>query len=157
MRSPLHSSALVALLPSRGLADLNLKRRRLAVAVLAVALVAAGLAVTLADVRPIGGLEGLWHTSQMYNSNMNASYCVVFYSVNFTFLYTEQVPTDCPIPVHFMVTFSDGSMELLNTTIGGMLAVPPRVVHSNHTNPGAAIVSSTSNDHWYDWYYEISV
>jgi hypothetical protein len=148
---------LVAPLPSRGLADLNLKRRRLAVAVLAVTLIAAGLAVTLADVRPIGGVEGLWHTSQMYNSNMNVSYCVVFYLVNFTFLYTEQVPTDSPIPVHFMVTFSDGLMEVLNTTIGGWLGVPPRVVHSNHTNPGVAIVSSTSNDHWYDWYYAVSV
>lgn len=127
------------------------------VVILAVAFVAAGLIMTLADIRPNANLGGLWHASQMYNSNMNASYSVVFYSVNFTFLFTEQEPMDRPIPVRFMVTFLDGSIELLNTTIGGLLAVPPRVVRSNHINPRVAIVSSTNNDHWYDWYYAVSV
>ena len=113
--------------------------------------------IALAEVRTINGLWGLWHESQLYDVNSNESYSVVFYSVNFTFLYKEEVPLDVANPVHFKVTFSDGSFELLNTSIGGMLFIPSRVVLSDHINPAAAIVTSIDGDHWYQWYYAVSV
>jgi len=115
------------------------------------------MVVALADVRTIDGLGGLWHRSQMYDLNMNESYSVLFYSVNFTFLCEEEVPLDVGIPVHFIVTFSDGSFELLNTSIGGMVLIPPRVVSSSHTNPAAVVVASIDSEHWYQWYYGVSV
>ena len=134
-----------------------MNRRHSSIAIFVIACLVTGMVVAFADVRAIDGFEGLWHRSQMYNSNMNESYSVLFYSVNFTFLYREEVPLDVPIRVHFKITFLDGSFELLNTSIGGMVLVPPRVVSSSHTNPAAAIVASIDSEHWYQWYYGVSV
>ena len=136
---------------------LRISRRQSGAAILVIVCIVAGTAVILSDIRPIYGLQGLWHVSGMYGPNLNVSYSVVFNSVNFTFVCEEEAPLDAPIPIHFRITFGDGSFELLNTSVGGMLAIPPRVVYSNHISPAAAIVSSIDSVHWYEWYYAVSV
>jgi len=105
----------------------------------------------------VPGSNKLWHVSEAYSVGSNESFTVVFHSVEFTFQYEEGMPLDAPIPIHFMVTFSDSAVENLTTSIGGWLMQPPRVVMTNHTNPQAAIVSAYGDsEKWYSWYYAVS-
>ena len=105
----------------------------------------------------VPGSNKLWYVSEAYRVGSNESFIVVFHSVEFTFQYEEGMPLDAPIPIHFMVTFSDGAVENLTTSIGGLLMRPPRVVMANHTDPQAAIVSAYGDsEEWYSWYYAVS-
>jgi len=105
----------------------------------------------------IPGSNKLWYVSEAYRVTDNESFTVVFHSVEFTFQYEEEMPLDAPIPIHFIVTFSDGAVENLTTSIGGLLMQPPRIVMTNHTNPQAAIVSAYGDaEEWYSWYYAVS-
>lgn len=106
----------------------------------------------------VPGSNKLWYVSEAYCVGSNESFAVVFHSVEFTFQYEEGMPLDAPIPIHFMVAFSDGTVENLTTSIGGWLMQPPRVVMTNHTNPQAAIVSAYDDaEEWYSWYYAVSL
>ncbi len=106
----------------------------------------------------VPGSNKLWYISEAYHVTDNQSFEVLFHSVEFTFQYKEEMPLDAPIPIHFMVTFSDGTVENLTTTIGGLLMQPPRVVMTNHTNPQAAIVSAYGDaEEWYSWFYAVSL
>lgn len=89
----------------------------------------------------------------------NESFTVTILSVEFTFLFYEEVPLDAPITLHFKVKFQNETTEYLETTLGGLLMQPPRVVCTNHTNPQAAIISaySDADDDWYSWYYAVSL
>jgi hypothetical protein len=105
----------------------------------------------------IPGSGQLWQASESHQLTGNESFTVYVLSVEFTFLFREEVPLDAPIPLHFSVTFSDGIIEYLETTVNGLLMQPPRVVFTNHTSPQAAIVSAYGHDDWYSWYYAVSL
>ncbi|MFW9967504.1 MAG: hypothetical protein ACFFEA_10160 [Candidatus Thorarchaeota archaeon] len=101
--------------------------------------------------------DQLWQTSESHQLTGNASFTVNVLSVEFTFLFREDVPLDAPIPLHFRVTFIDGTIEYLETSVNGLLMQPPRVVFTNHTSPQAAIVLAYGHEEWYSWYYAVSL
>jgi len=144
-----------------GLGTVLRKTKRRIWLLVVVALMFSILAIAPAVLRRqhIPGSDRLWDTSQPYQAINNESFTVVFQSVDFTFLYEEEVPLDVPIPIHFRVTFSDSAVEYLTTTIGGLMLQPPRVVMTDHTSPQVAIVSAygDSNEEWCGWYYAVSI
>lgn len=139
-----------------------LKKKRIfqaAVISLVVGLSIAVLAPRILHVNQIPGSDEYWHTSDSYQMTSNESFTVIVLSVEFTFLFYEVVPLDVPIPLHFKVTFPNDTTEYLETTVGGLMMQPPRIVFTNHTSPQAAIVSAYGNVHeeWNSWYYAVSL
>ncbi|MFX1483785.1 MAG: hypothetical protein ACFFCP_11435 [Promethearchaeota archaeon] len=138
------------------------KKRRIHLAIVTIIILCLSIlaiAPRILNVNQIPGSREFWHTSDPYRSSNNESFTVVVLSVEFTFLFSEAVPLDVPIPLHFRVTFSNETTEYLVTTVGGLMMQPPRVVSTNHTSPQAAIVSaySTEDEAWYSWYYAVSL
>ena len=138
------------------------KKRRILLAIVTsfiLGLSILAMAPRILYVNQIPGSDKLWHTSDSYQLTSNESFTVTVLSVEFTFLFYEEVPLDVPIPLHFKVTFPNDTTEYLETTVGGLMMQPPRVVFTNHTRPQAVIVSAYSDVHeeWYSWYYAVSL
>lgn len=106
---------------------------------------------------------GFCFISEIYDSNSNTTYSLVFRGVNFTFLYTTYPyeATDLPFIAHFLISFPDDIAENLTIDVGGYVAVYPtaplRVAASLHMGPRAAVATANSLQLVGKWIFLVSV
>ena len=116
---------------------------------------------------------GLCFVSQSYTADSNSSFSVLFEGVNFTFLYwtypsptegpngTSVYITDQPHTAYFLVTFDDGTEEILSLAVGGYVAMMPlqipRGTKTDHSLPSAGVITANTLDLWRKWQYTVNL
>ncbi len=108
------------------------------------------------DLGTIPESDELWFTSGPYNIWENKTYSIYFRNVNFTFLYTDDVPLGENIPAHFLVAFADGLEERFAIYLPGIILFDDVVV-SNHSLPQAAIYTHGAADVLGKWFCAVSL
>ncbi len=106
---------------------------------------------------------GLCFISGVQDFNSNTTYTVVFHGVNFTFLYSTRpyYITDVPDLVHFMISFSDDTVENLTLSVGGYVAIHPsaplRTNMTQYSDPKAGFGTADTNQLWRKWVLIVTV
>jgi hypothetical protein len=116
---------------------------------------------------------GLCLASQRYGGNANMTYSIMFFGVNFTFLYwtypsplegpngTTIVVMDAPYRAFFKVTFTDGTSENLSLYVGGYVGIVPfqfpHGVRTAHSRPSAGVVTGEVWELWGGWQYTVAM
>lgn len=155
-----------------------MRRSQKAVVAIVSLVIVIGFVYILTPVPPTGSgflssFGGFYHVSETQGTNQNISYSVIFYDVNFTFLYwhwplytvdgnTTAIVAEQLVTVFVQVTFSDNISEILQIQVDSPASCLIGInyylqgVTTDYSNPTGGIATAHTEELHSNWVYIVS-